>query len=82
MRRGTQGHVAVPRGVHIYIFLFYIVYIRGIQPSVYRKVIHPLEPARYINPSIFFTFSRVGLSPTREKVKKIDRFINRADSKG
>ena len=39
MRRGTQGHVAAPRGPmqRIHIFIIYIVYIMGIQPSVYRK---------------------------------------------
>ena len=44
MRRGTQGHVAAPRGptrrlrgIYIYIVYLYIIYNRGFQLSVDRK---------------------------------------------
>ena len=40
MRRGTQGHVATPRGAYAaytYIYYLHTLYIMGIQPSVYRK---------------------------------------------
>ena len=66
MRRGTQGHVVVPRGPtqRIHIFIIYIVYIMDIHPSVYRKGIQPLDLSHVINQTISLNFSHVGLSPT------------------
>ena len=45
MRRGTQGHVAAPRGpaqrlrgaIYLFIYIYYIVIINGFQPSLYGK---------------------------------------------
>ena len=75
VRRGTQGHVAEPRGpaqrlrgayyIPI-VYLYYILYIsRGFQPSVARKGIHPLGSSGIMNPRVIINFFRVGLSPTQ-----------------
>ena len=64
MRRGTHGHVAVPRGAYaayIFISFSYILYIMGIQPSVYRKGIQPIRSSGLINPTFFLNLFRVGL---------------------
>ena len=70
MRRGTQGHVAEPRGpmrvpawhrgdVYIYIFLLYIGY------STYKHSIEELanrlKPLHLIYPTPLLVFLRVGL---------------------
>ena len=67
--RGTQGHVAEPRGpaqclrgaFYIYIVYLYIIYNRGFQLSVDRKGIQPLNPSGIINPTDRTNFFRVGL---------------------
>ena len=48
-------------GVHIFIFILYTIYSRGIQPSVNRRVFKPLNPSRVINPTGFTNLFRVGL---------------------
>ena len=43
VRRGTQGHVAEPRGpaqrayVALHIYYYFIIYNRGLCPSLYGK---------------------------------------------
>ena len=60
MRRGTQGHVAAPRGVFIYLFnIFYIVGVFSL-PYIGR-VFKPTNPSGLINPTSFFNLFRVGL---------------------
>ena len=49
---------------NIYIYIFYIVIVYKVQPSVYRKGIQPLESSHYLNPIIVFNSLRVGLSST------------------
>ena len=85
MRRGTQGHVAGPRGptrrlhgVHIFIFILHILYRKGIQPSVYRKGIQPFKPSRIIYPLIFLNVLRVRLKPFISG--KINRWIEARDA--
>ena len=75
MRRGTQGHVAAPRGptrrlrgdvTHAYLYL--IVTIGVIVHIVFQlseENYYPSKPSHNINPIPFFNFSRVGLSSTR-----------------
>ena len=66
--RATWQRHAGPRGAYAaytYTYLFYIVYIMGIQPSVYRKGIQPTNPSGLINPTCFTNVFRVGLSPTQ-----------------
>ena len=42
-------------------FIIYIVYIMGIQPSIYRKGIQPLKMSPFINPFSLYNFFHVGL---------------------
>ena len=60
MRRGTQGHAAPTRRIHILI-LSNISYMMGIQPSVDRKGIQPISSSGLINPTVVFNIFRVGL---------------------
>ena len=76
MRRGTQGHVAEPRGPAqrlrgaYYILYSYITYsIMGIQPPVYREGIRPLRSSGVINPTILFFYFCVGLIHTAVKMQ-------------
>ena len=71
MRCGTLGHVTAPRGpmrrlrgFYVDILFIYIVYIMGIQPSVYRKGFQTLHSLGLINPTISFSLFRVGLIHT------------------
>ena len=50
---------------YTYTYIFSIVYIMGIQPSVYRKGIQPTNLSGLINPTCFTNFFHVGLSPTQ-----------------
>ena len=64
MNRGPRGAYAAR--VYIYIvYLFHIVSIMGIQPSVVRKGIQPIKPSGLINPTGFTNIFSVGLSPTQ-----------------
>ena len=85
MRRGTQGHVAAPRGpmrrlrgVHLFIFILHILYTNGIQPSVYRKGIQPFKPSRIMYPLILLKLLHVGLKPFLSG--KIDCWIEARDA--
>ena len=44
-----------------YLYFIYILYSMGIQPSVYRKGIQPINSSALINPTCFFNVFRVGL---------------------
>ena len=88
MPRGTRGHVAAPRGAYtgprgayvatVYIYILFILYSRGIQPSVYRKGIHPLKPSLFIYLLISLTLLRVGLNPLISG--KTNRWIEARDA--
>ena len=58
----TRAHVAPTRRIHI--FIIYIVYIMGIQPSVFQKGIQTLYSSGLINPTISSILFRVGLIHT------------------
>ena len=69
MRRGTQGHVAAPRGPTrrcdaLFIFT-YIVVIIYIVFRLSEENYQPSKPLHDINPILSFNFLRVGLSSTR-----------------
>ena len=67
LRAMWQRH-AGPHGIYAaytYTYIFNIVYIMGIQPSIYRKGFQPTNPSGLINPTGFTNFFRVGLSPTQ-----------------
>ena len=62
--RATWQRHAGPRdayAAYIIIYFIYILYIMGIQPSVYRKGIQPIRSSGVINPTFFFNLFRVGL---------------------
>ena len=92
VQRGTQGHVAEPRGPAqrlrgtLYILYSYIIYsIMGFQPSIDRKGIQPIRSSGVINPMISFLLFRVGLIHMaftmqvtwRDEERRIKRAINR-----
>ena len=75
-----QRH-AGPRGAYaatVYIYILFILYSRGIQPSVYRKSIHPFKPSRFIYLLISLNLLRVGLNPLISG--KTNRWIEARDA--
>ena len=71
MRRGTQGHVAAPRGPtrHLQgdVTLFIFIYMGVIVHIVFRlseEIINYLNTSHVINPMLSLNFLRVGLSST------------------
>ena len=63
LRATWQCH-AGPRSTYaafISIYFIYILFIMGIQPSVYRKGIQPIRSSGVINPTFFFNLFRVRL---------------------
>ena len=49
-------------GIYMNLYILYSLYnIMGIQPSVYRKGIQPINPSGLINPTVFTNLFRVGL---------------------
>ena len=61
MRRGTQGHVAAPRGpasrlrgaIYLFIYIYiYIVSINGSSAFPIGKGYYPLKPSGVINPTV------------------------------
>ena len=72
MRRGTQGHVAAPRGPtrrlrgvirtqYLYLLIYVIICIAF---CLSEWIINSLNASRLINPFDSFNFLRVGLSST------------------
>ena len=71
MRRGTQGHVAAPRGpaqrAHVARYILYYImytYINGSLSSPIWGGSYPSRSSGLINPTILILFLRVGLIPT------------------
>ena len=54
--RATRARAA-PTWRIIFIYLFILFIIRGIQPPVYREGIRPISPSGLINPTEFLIFS-------------------------
>ena len=66
--RATWQRHAGPRGAYaacLYLYLYSLHIVKGIQPSVDRKGIQPIRSSGIINPTVLFNFFHVGLCPTQ-----------------